>query len=135
MYEWQNVRDWLWDGEEAYITLYRSVLQFLAGWFDELQFTYNQDRYHSITRDDFDHLLEDNDELELREKDGTLYVTAVFYVDENRKEDDPSKCIWTKKTLNIEYHVERPYPDMLRVVIHRIDGKTDFVEDECPEAS
>ena len=135
MCERQNLKDWLWDDEEAYITLYRSVLQFLAGWFDELQFTYNRDRYHSITRDDFNLLLEDSDELEVREKDGTFYVTAVFYVDQDKKEDDPNKCILTRKTLNIVYYVDKPYPDVMRVVIQHIDGKTDFVEDECPGAS
>jgi hypothetical protein len=135
MCERQNLKDWVWDDEEVYITLYRFVEHFLAHWFDEFQINFNRDQYPHISRDDFNRLFEDSNELELKEKDGTFYLTAVFYVYRDRKKDDPSKCIWTRKTLNIVYRVDKPSPDVIHPIIQHIDGRTEFVEDDCQKAS
>jgi hypothetical protein len=124
-----------WHDEEVSITLYRTVDHFLMGWYNDFQINFNPKQYLHIKRDELNSLVEGNNELELKEKDGTFYVTAVFYVDWNRKEDDPSRCIWTKKTLNIEYHVYKPYPDVMYIVVHHVDGRTDFIEDDCQKAS
>jgi hypothetical protein len=124
-----------WHDEEVYLTLYKTVNRFLIGWYNDFQINFNPKQYLHIKRDELNYLLEGNDELEVREKDGTFYVTAVFYIDWNWIEDDPNKCIWTKKTLNIEYHVYKPYPDVMYIVVHHIDGKTDFVEDKCSRTS
>jgi hypothetical protein len=132
--EWQNLKDWVWDDEELYITLNRFIRHFLAQWFDEFQINFNRDQYPHISRDDFNRLFEDSDELEVKEKDGTFYVTAVFYVNWDRKEDDPSKCIWTKKILNIVYRVDKPSPDVIHPIIQQVSGKTEFVEGDCQKA-
>jgi len=123
-----------WHDEEVSITLNRTVDHFLMGWYNDFQINFNPEQYLHIKRDELNSLVEGNDELELKEKDGTFYVTAVFYVNWDRKEDDPSKCIWTKKILNIVYRVDKPSPDVIHPIIQQVSGKTEFVEGDCQKA-